>query len=348
MNTFKPDAAENQPAAQQSHDPSTPKALVDFMLRDWKPPSTPRLPKIRHADAFAARREALSRMFPARRWSSRPATRRCAPTTRTTASARAATSTTSPATSSPTACWCSQPQRGRGHHDVLFVEPNPGRADATFFTDRVKGELWVGPRLGVPESRARFAVDECRGLPELNGYARESLRGAGARPRACSAASRPRSTARPRAERARHASSPRRSPRCGCIKDAHGDRASSQAAIALDQARLRGRDRAPPARQERARGRGRLQPARARRGQRRRLRHHRRRGRARLHRCTGRATTARSKKGDLLLLDAGVEGNSLYTADITRTLPVSRQVHQGAARDLRARARGAGARRSRR
>ena len=29
------------------------------------------------------------------------------------------------------------------------------------------------------------------------------------------------------------------------------------------------------------------------------------------------------KKGDLLLLDAGVEGNSLYTADITRTLPIS-------------------------
>src|SRR4029077_328387 len=29
------------------------------------------------------------------------------------------------------------------------------------------------------------------------------------------------------------------------------------------------------------------------------------------------------KRGDLLLLDAGVEGNSLYTADITRTLPVS-------------------------
>jgi Xaa-Pro aminopeptidase len=29
------------------------------------------------------------------------------------------------------------------------------------------------------------------------------------------------------------------------------------------------------------------------------------------------------KKGTLLLLDAGVEGNSLYTADITRKLPVS-------------------------
>jgi Xaa-Pro aminopeptidase len=31
----------------------------------------------------------------------------------------------------------------------------------------------------------------------------------------------------------------------------------------------------------------------------------------------------RLHKGTLLLLDAGVEGNSLYTADITRTLPIS-------------------------
>ncbi len=29
------------------------------------------------------------------------------------------------------------------------------------------------------------------------------------------------------------------------------------------------------------------------------------------------------RKGDLLLLDAGIEGHSLYTSDITRTLPIS-------------------------
>jgi Xaa-Pro aminopeptidase len=32
---------------------------------------------------------------------------------------------------------------------------------------------------------------------------------------------------------------------------------------------------------------------------------------------------AKLKKSDLLLLDAGIEGNALYTADITRTLPIS-------------------------
>jgi len=31
----------------------------------------------------------------------------------------------------------------------------------------------------------------------------------------------------------------------------------------------------------------------------------------------------RVKRGDLMLLDAGVEGNELYTADVTRTVPIS-------------------------
>jgi Xaa-Pro aminopeptidase len=47
------------------------------------------------------------------------------------------------------------------------VEPNPGKSNSTFFTDRMKGELWVGPRLGVAQSQARFGVHEARGLPEL-------------------------------------------------------------------------------------------------------------------------------------------------------------------------------------
>jgi Xaa-Pro aminopeptidase len=59
------------------------------------------------------------------------------------------------------------PKQQRGHRSVLFVEPNPGKTSDTFFTDRRKGELWVGPRLGVQQSRIRFGVDECRPLDEL-------------------------------------------------------------------------------------------------------------------------------------------------------------------------------------
>ena len=60
-----------------------------------------------------------------------------------------------------------QKARAGGHTSILFVEPNPGKTDATFFTDRVKGELWEGPRPGVPELQALTGVDECRPLHEL-------------------------------------------------------------------------------------------------------------------------------------------------------------------------------------
>ena len=56
--------------------------------------------------------------------------------------------------------------QGAGHDHVLFVEPNPGKSDTTFFTDRNKGELWEGPRFGVAESATRYALT-CQPLPEL-------------------------------------------------------------------------------------------------------------------------------------------------------------------------------------
>ena len=45
------------------------------------------------------------------------------------------------------------------------------------------------------------------------------------------------------------------------------------------------------------------------------------------------------REGELLLLDAGVELDSLYTADITRTLPISGTVQRGTAQGLRRRVR---------
>ena len=72
----------------------------------------------------------------------------------------------------------------------------------------------------------------------------------------------------------------------------------------------------------RALGRGRLRPHGPPRGQRRRLRLDLRLRRPRHHAALDPATPATSRDGDLLLLDAGVEVESLFTADITRTLPV--------------------------
>src|SRR5262249_49381733 len=67
------------------------------------------------------------------------------------------------------------PKAGGGHQATLFVEPNPGKTDETFFTDRRKGELWVGPRLGIEESAARFAMS-ARPLSELDAVLKGELR----------------------------------------------------------------------------------------------------------------------------------------------------------------------------
>ena len=91
----------------------------------------------------AAARAAFAAFSRANCWSSQPAIARYVRTTPTTRFARAPISTTSPAPSSPIACscWCRKAKR---HEQLLFVEPNPGKTDATFFTDRNKGELWEG------------------------------------------------------------------------------------------------------------------------------------------------------------------------------------------------------------
>jgi Xaa-Pro aminopeptidase len=166
-----PEAA---PAA--AHDTGTPKALVEFMMRDWKAPAAGLPVPIDDAAAFARRRRALSALFPGELL--------VVPTGHEKVRANDTIYRFRPGTDfyyltgnvEPDCVLVMIPEgesakKGAkpkaGHRDVLFVEPNPGRGDATFYTDRNKGELWVGPRLGVPQSRARFGVDECRGLPEL-------------------------------------------------------------------------------------------------------------------------------------------------------------------------------------
>ena len=93
-----------------------------------------------------------------------------------------------------------------------------------------------------------------------------------------------------------------------------------------DRARLRGRRPGPAGRPARSPS-GCIEGvfglrARARR-QRRRLQLDRRRRRPRARSCTGSATTAPPRPGELLLMDMGVENRNLYTADVTRTVPVS-------------------------
>lgn len=155
-------------AKPASHDTGTPPALIDFMMREWAPSQADDSP-IAHQQAFKARRKALSALFPDEililptgheKVRSNDTYFRFRPGT----DFYYLTGNTEPD------CVLVMIPTKDGHRDILFVEPNPGRSEPTFFTDRKKGELWVGPRLGVPESLRRFGVDETRPLPELSAF----------------------------------------------------------------------------------------------------------------------------------------------------------------------------------
>ena len=162
--------ADGDKAKPASHDLTPPKALLDFMVQGWRPPVGQMPSPIDHHEAFHARRRALSKLFPGETlliatghekirsndtaYSFRPGTEFYYLTGNV----------------EPDCVLVLEAEAGGEHKDLLFVEPNPGKSDTTFFTDRAKGELWVGARLGVPESKVRFGVHEARSLRDLKDY----------------------------------------------------------------------------------------------------------------------------------------------------------------------------------
>jgi Xaa-Pro aminopeptidase len=152
------------------HDSPYPPAFVDFMMQHWKPASTKMPPKIRGAIRFEARREALSKAF--------PGDVLVIPTGHEQIRANdthylfRAGSDFYYLTGNlePDCVLVLKPLPQGGHSHVLYVEPNPGRSEPTFFTDRFKGELWVGPRLGVEQSKHRYQMHEAEPLSELKEY----------------------------------------------------------------------------------------------------------------------------------------------------------------------------------
>jgi Xaa-Pro aminopeptidase len=209
------------------------------------------------------------------------------------------------------------PEAGAGHRAHLYVEPNPGRTDATFFTDRRKGELWVGPRLGVEQSRAQAGVEAAHPLSELAAFlaahpSARVLRGAS---EWVDAAVPVRGEGTGDAELATAIAELRllkdpleiaelgkviRSTRRG-FEDVIRSLPSVKSERAVEgvfnlRARVEGNDV----------GYGTIAASGP-------------------HACILHWTRndGALRKKDLLLLDAGVEGHALYTADITRTLPLS-------------------------
>jgi Xaa-Pro aminopeptidase len=308
--------------ARVSHDTQAPPNLISFMLKSWKPKSSRMPAPIREVENFRKRRATLSALFPGEalfipsghlkvrsnddHYRFRPGTDFYYLT----------------GNQEPDCALVLLPE-GKGHREVLFVEPNPGKTDATFYTDRIKGELWEGARMGVPESQARYGIQDTRALPELEAVVGSALKA-------------------PQGVRVLRGFS---TPLEGWVgrdsatqkeKDAALGAVLSEMRLLKDKEEVKALQSAVEATQlgfeDVIR---RLRTARSEREL---------EGvfwtRARMegndvgygsiiasgaHACTlhWRKNDGAIRKGDLLLLDAGIEGNSLYTADITRTLPIS-------------------------
>ncbi len=320
-----PEGAASSPPASPaatpaSHDTAAPEALVKFMLQGWAPPLATLPEPLEHAAAFEARRRKLSEKFPGEAL--------IVPSGHLKVRSNDDHYRFRPSSDFYYLTGCLEPdcvlvllpKDGGGHRDVLFTEPNPGRSDKAFFTDRIKGALWVGPRLGVPESKARFAVEECRPLEELDKALDDVKKGAHRVARGHSAKVDDALPAEGDGPKEKHKELSTFLSEMRLLKDA----LEVEELRAVIASTARGFEdvieRLPVAKSERElEGTFNL--------------------RARVegndvgygtiaatghHACTLHYTKndGRIRKKDLLLLDAGVEGNSLYTADITRTLPI--------------------------
>jgi Xaa-Pro aminopeptidase len=312
-----PEATQAPAATSDGKPPPPPPALLELMTRDWK--EAPRkLPKpIKGHEAFFARRRALSKQFPGETL--------ILPTGHEKVRSNDTHYPFRPnsdfyyltGNTEPDCVLVMQPIEEGGHRDILFVEPNPGKTDATFFTDRVKGELWVGPRLGVEQSRARFAVHEARGLPDLAALI-EPL-GSGAKVRVLRGTSDKVEAKLPEQEGDKKLATALSEMRLLKdeleVKELKAVIASTRRGFEDVIRKLR---KAKSEREVegifnlRARVEGNSV------------------GYGTIAACGEHAcilhwtrNDGSVERGALLLLDAGVEGDSLYTADITRTLPVS-------------------------
>ena len=161
---------ESEVPAKASHDTPAPKALIDFMMTGWKDPSKKPAPKVQGAQRFAARRKELSTHFPGEVL--------VVPTGHEKIRAndcgykfRAGSDFYYLTGNQEADCvLVMTPRPDGGHVQVLFAEPEVDHSTPAFFTDRARGALWVGARLGLDGTRVRYGVDQALGLPQLPDY----------------------------------------------------------------------------------------------------------------------------------------------------------------------------------
>lgn len=321
MKPAAPKGAQASPAKPAKHDAPYPEAFCDFMLSRWAAPSGKLPAQVPGLSFFAARRQALSLQF--------EGDVLVVPTGQEKVRANDTLYPFRPGSDfyyltgnlEPDCVLLLVPKSdGPGHDSLLFAEPNPGRTDTTFFTDRDKGELWVGPRLGLAQSQHRFGVDACLPLAELEAHLRAIASGRAA-VRLIRGAD-PRVDAHlPIRAGAQDAQLAEALAAMRLIKDAHEVRALQRACestrkgfedvitrlkIAVSEREVEGVFNLRARMEGNAVGYNTIAAS----GQ---------------HACVlhWSQNTGALRHDALLLLDAGVEGHELYTADVTRTLPIS-------------------------
>jgi Xaa-Pro aminopeptidase len=294
----RPDA---KPGAKAPHDSETPEMLIDFMSGGWidRPADISTHPQL---ERFRARRKALGEAF--------PGTYLIVPAGEESVRANDTFYRFRPSSDfaylmgggEPGAVLVFEPA-GKAHETVLFVRDGT-RGKPEFMTDRMNGEVWVGRRRGVAASKTHYGVDRSRPLGEAAGYL-EALKTAGHRALSLPAD----------AELATHLSEAR------LIKDSY-EIDELRKAVAITKSGFEDVIRT----MRNARSEREIEAAFY--------------SRARIeandvgylpvaatgdHACTLHWThnDGAIDRSSLLLLDAGVERDSLYTADVTRTLPIS-------------------------
>jgi Xaa-Pro aminopeptidase len=154
-------------AAKTAYDPETPPALIDFMSTGWldRPLTVATHPQ---AQRLRRRREALSQRYPGS-YVLVPAGRQYVRANDTFFRFRPASDFVYlMGDGEPGGLLVFEPD-GEAHRTLLFArQHNRGRVE--FFTDRVDGELWVGRHRGVDESQLYYGVDACRPASGMDDY----------------------------------------------------------------------------------------------------------------------------------------------------------------------------------
>ena len=297
------------PDGTASHDPDRPSALLEFMSTGWAPRADP-LPELHPAASFrAARRRALARRFPGERL--------VIPSGGYVTRANDTEYRFRPGTEFFHLAGSAEPDAvlvvEADGTSVLYQAPVADRSTPGFFTDRMYGELWVGPRPSLEATSSLLGL-QTRPLTELDGLSGKARVVRGYDTRVAGLFD---SGADADAELRAFLSELR------LVKDDHEVEQLQQAVDATitgfeDVVRQLDRAKATSERWIegvfglRARvegndvGYGSICAAGS-------------------HACTLHWTDNDGPvvDGDLVLLDMGVEGLELYTADVTRTLPVS-------------------------